>query len=492
MRCGQTEVCYQGLTDQGQCLTDLGDHIETPASADFVTWAPILQGTATETNEFVRRLLHNCLDHHKECRLVGELGLPSRVLSIEDDNGGILVKLVETSGLSGRYCALSHCWGPEDKRPLRTTKKLFKDHLSCIPWETLPPLFQDAITLTRGLDIKYLWIDSLCIIQDDNQDWNNEAKKMAFVYRRATLVIAAADATDSTQRLSNAKRPDSVIFRIPYDAYQGPAQGHYNISRSTSTGGPLRGPLRERGWVFQELYLGRRKIFFTSEGLRWKCSECELDERGNPTDLELTETVSWVSCLQEYSKKHLTYPSDRVFALLGIVGQVGESRSDSFRLESGVWERELEEQLLWRSLEIKNEDLPELPSWSWAATGGEKQWPPVVKSPGVSVQLAESASLFASGILLSASTASTPLRDCCVEHYRVRTRLKEGGKWSIEYALLPGYNGPTDNLPRFLIFNQNKTRQALGLAFFDRRIYHSGYFCFILGSKSRSDNDSLH
>lgn len=316
---------------------------------------------------------------------------------------------------------------------------------------------------------------------------------MAFVYRRATLVIAAADATDSTQRLSNAKRPDSVIFRIPYYAYQGPAQDHYNVSRSISTGGPLRGPLRGRGWVFQELYLSRRKIFFTSEGLCWKCGECELDERGNPTNLKLTENVSWLYCLQEYSKKHLTYPADRIKALLGIVGQLRETRSDSFVLESGVWESELVEQLLWRSLEIRDEDLPGVPSWSWAATGGGKQWAYVFSTSTEphTVQLAESATLSASGRLLGASTASTPLR-CCVEHYQARTRAKEGGKQSMEYTLLPGYNGPTDNLPRCLMFHQSKTRQALGLAFFDRRIYHSGYFCFILGSRSRSLNDSLY
>lgn len=472
--------------------------IETRASADFVDWAPILQDTATETNELVRRLLHNCLDRHEVCRLREpdwEFGLPSRVLSIEDNNGGISVKLVKTSGLSGRYCALSHRWGSEDKRPLRTTKESFKDHLSCIPWDTLPPLFQDAVTLTRGIDIKYLWIDSLCIIQDDTQDWKNEAEKMSVVYRRATLVIAAADATDSTQRLSNAKRPDSVIFRIPNYAYQGPAQGHYNISKSISTRGPLRGPLRERGWVFQELYLSRRKIFFTSEGLCWKCGECELDERGNPTHLKLTENVSWLSCLQEYSKKHLTYPSDRIIALLGIVGQIGELRKDCFVLQSGVWEGELVEQLLWRSLEIRDEDLPGLPSWSWAATGGEKQWvhgATTIDEGRQTVQLAKSGSLCASGELLSASTAPTPLRECCVKHYYARRYAEEVFNRSVNYALLPGYNGPTDKLPRFPIFYRTKTRQALGLAFFDRRIYHSGYFCFVLASGGTFPKDSLY
>lgn len=412
--------------------------IGTPASAKFVTWAPILRGTATETNEVVRKLLHNCIDRHEACRLRepvgdGESGLPSRVLSIEDKDGSISVKLIESHDSSGRYCALSHCWG--SKQPLRTTKKSFKDYLSGIPWDTLPPLFQDAITLTRGLNIKYLWIDSSCIIQDDKQDWENEAKEMSFVYQRATLVIAAADATDSTQRLSNAKRPDSVGFRIPYYTRKGPNLGHYNISRLTSTRGPFQGPLRERGWVFQELYLGRRKIFFTSEGLHWKCGKCELDKRGNPIDMGFTETTSWLHCLQEYSKKHLTHPSDRVIALLGIVGHIKQSRKDSFVLEFGVWERDLVSQLLWRSSEItsRDEDLPNYPSWSWAATGGAKLWaqgaqpyPSPYHAGHQTVQIAESGSLRASGRLFSALTAPTPLRECCVEHHRAKFACQKG------------------------------------------------------------------
>jgi hypothetical protein len=473
--------------------------IETPASTDFVTWAPILQDSAAETTQFVKRLLHNCLDHHEACRFggpVGEFDLPSRVLSIEDNTGGVSVKLVENNGLSGRYCALSHCWGPEDKLPLRTTKKNLNHHLVSIPWDNLPPLFHDAIALTRSLDIKYLWIDSLCIVQDDTQDWMNEAKKMSFVYRRATLVIAAMDATDSTQQLSRAVRPESVTFRVPYYSQEGSAQGSYNIAASIHTSGIMKGPLRERGWVFQELYLGRRKIFFTSGGLRWKCGQCAVNERGNAGDLGLYETMSWLYCLTEYSKKHLTYPSDRITALLGIVDQIGESRSDSFVTEFGVWKHQLVEQLLWRSLEIREEDLPDLPSWSWAATGGAKEWrqrdnlhEAIVNGTAQTVQLAESGSLGASGVLMRATIAPLPMRKCCTGHYLEREHAQGTDFSSFEGSFLPGYAGETHNLLRFPILNATETGQVLGLACFDRWIYHSGCFCFILASARRPFED---
>ncbi|OBR10930.1 Alkyl hydroperoxide reductase thiol specific antioxidant mal allergen [Colletotrichum higginsianum IMI 349063] len=343
----------------------------------FVTRPPILRRSPAEANGLVRKFLHNCLDHHESCRLgqpEEEFELPSRVLSIKDEAGGISVKLVENDGLSGRYCALSHCWGPEDKRPLRTLHGNITDHLASIPWNKLPATFQDAITLTIGLGIEYLWIDSLCIVQDDKKDWFHESKKMASVYRRATLVIAAVSSEDSTQGLSKPERPEPLTFSVPFYTQEGSPQSGYNIAEFQNPWGGIDGPLRERAWAFQEWYLGRRKVFFTSEGINWKCDEIECNERGSDTDLRLYETDSWANCLQEYTNKLLTVPSDRLVALLGISAEMQKSRTDSFVPEFGVWEDNLSEQLLWRPTDMMHENLPGLPSWCWAATGGAKAW----------------------------------------------------------------------------------------------------------------------
>lgn len=475
--------------------------IETPASMDFVSWPPILRGSTEETTELVRKLLHNCLDQHEACRLrdpAGEFDLPSRVLSIEGGTCDVSVKLVENDGLSGRYIALSHCWGSEEKRPLRTTHKNYADHLVSIPLDSVPPLFRDVVALTRSLGINYLWIDSLCIIQDDQQDWLSEAKKMSLVYRRATLVIAAMDSENSTQRLSKAERPDSITVSGPYSTQKGSVQGSYNIAASfTDRSRPLQGPLRERGWAFQELYLGRRKIFFTSDGLRWKCGACGVTERGNETDLGLYEANSWLACLGEYSDKHLTYPSDRITALLGIVAEIGESRSDSFVSEFGVWEDQLVEQLLWRQIETRNEDLPGLPSWSWAATGGRKHWRQLddlheatVNGAAQTVRLAKSGSIGASGVLMRTTMAPLPMRKCCVEHYCERAREADSSTFvsSLEFSVLEDYAGQI-NASTFHIFDPNETSQVRGLAFFDRGMCHAGCFCFILACARRSFND---
>lgn len=458
---------------------------------EFVTWPPILHGNTEETVEFTRRMLQNCQDHHGGCRLEPEWGhdLPSRVLSITESAGEIFVRLTESQGLSGRYCALSHCWGPKDKRPLRTTTTNYPEHLASIPWDSLPPLFQDAITLTMSIGMGYLWIDSLCIVQDDRQDWLEESKKMALVYHGATLVIAAVDSEDSSQRLSKAQRPEPLIVRIPYSAHEMPAQGRYNIAAGTYMQYGVRGPLRERAWAFQEFYLARRKVLFTSEGLGWACVEHEAQERSeNGDELFLFEGSNWLICLGTYSAMRLTFPADRITALLGIVAQMGESRNDRFLAELGVWEDNLVSQLLWKEFTTTEEDLPDLPSWSWAATGGGKQWPEFVhldevllKEAVQAVKLKESGSLNASGVLIRANIATRPLQECCIQDFRI-ARVLEG--W-----ILPGYAARDYNIGRFPILNPDMTRNILGLAVFDRSMHFSECFSFVLASSRRKPDD---
>lgn len=476
--------------------------LETPASMDVVTWPPVLQGSTEETNKLVQKLLHDCLDHHEACSLrdpPGEFNLPSRVLFIEDDTtcGSISVRLVENHGLSGRYITLSYCWGSKEKQPLRTTCENFAAHLVSIPWDSLPTLFRDVITLTRSLDIKYLWIDSLCIIQDDTQDWLNEASKMALVYRQATLMIAAVDSEDSTQRLSKAHRPpEPVTFCVPYYTKEGYHCGSYSVAALfTRHSAALDGPLRERGWAFQEWYLSRRKVFFTSKGLYWNCGIYSVNERAVDEDLELYETVSWQECLTQYSRKHLTYCSDRITALLGIVNQISESRGSLFVSKFGVWEDQLIEQLLWRPVETRDEDdLLNLPSWCWAATGGSKFWQfwsgseeATVVLAAKAVLLADSASLSASGVLIR--TTTTPLLACCTDYYHGKIRLKTTSIGSFEDTLLRGFDGETDTRERFLVFDPSDTSQSFGLAIFDREVYQSGSFCFPLASQHRLVED---
>jgi hypothetical protein len=113
-----------------------------------------------------------------------------RVLKISQ--GGQKVNLHLTKGAAARYLTLSHCWG--SATPLQTTKANIGSHLHNIPLPTLPQLFRDAITLTARLGHKYLWIDSLCIIQDSTPDWDRKSSLMSSIYANSALTLAATKA----------------------------------------------------------------------------------------------------------------------------------------------------------------------------------------------------------------------------------------------------------------------------------------------------------
>jgi hypothetical protein len=111
--------------------------------------------------------------------------LPTRVLDLGKDS----IKLFESQGIDGTYMTLSHCWGSTPF--ITTTKDTIQERKEGIPLEDLPQTFKDAVSLTRNLGIQYLWIDSLCIIQQDTEDWEKEASKMGSVYSHSYLNIAA-------------------------------------------------------------------------------------------------------------------------------------------------------------------------------------------------------------------------------------------------------------------------------------------------------------
>lgn len=145
-----------------------------------------------------------CDTYHTTCK--HELpdqatSLPRRVLDLSKNDGGD-VRLVDGAGLAEKYAALSHCWGGGCS--LKTTLSTLKRHQKHISLDTLPILFQDAVYCARELGIDYLWIDALCIIQHDYQDWRMEAAQMADIYRNAYVTLAATAQASSNYSLFSA------------------------------------------------------------------------------------------------------------------------------------------------------------------------------------------------------------------------------------------------------------------------------------------------
>src|SRR6202000_2965825 len=109
--------------------------------------------------------------------------------------------------------------GPPAKRPLRTKKSNIHEHYRTIPWESLPQTFQDSIALCAEVGVRYLWIDSLCIVQDDVDDWAEESVKMGRIYEEAHFTIAAASASNSSEGLFAVRQPLPLVKVPDYNSH---------------------------------------------------------------------------------------------------------------------------------------------------------------------------------------------------------------------------------------------------------------------------------
>lgn len=149
----------------------------------------------------IRDLRIRCIKEHQQCRNSWKLVSPkrrllTRLLDVGAKRESQTLRVVECKTISRRteYLTLSHCWG--SRRYLTLTTENLQEYTRSIPVAQLPCTFQDAIELTRQLGQRYIWIDSLCILQDSKEDWLKESALMGTVYSQSLLNIAATASSD--------------------------------------------------------------------------------------------------------------------------------------------------------------------------------------------------------------------------------------------------------------------------------------------------------
>lgn len=195
--------------------------------------------------------------------------MPTRVIDVGLGSEPVL-RLIETGNrLRAKYVALSHCWGTITENEKFCAKKENVDQIKKhIDYNRLPKTFQDAVKVTRELKVQYLWIDSICIIQDDNKDWEAESGKMEDVFSSAYCTLAASSAKSSVDGfLEHAREPrDCVTVQSPKHSSLYLCKTIDNFRRDVE-----EAVLNTRGWVFQERALSRRIIHFTSNQIYWEC-----------------------------------------------------------------------------------------------------------------------------------------------------------------------------------------------------------------------------
>jgi hypothetical protein len=377
---------------------------------------PLLKARKAGCSNLIAGWLEDCVDNHSECKIKGTehlLPLPARVIDVGNQTTDPFLYI--TNNKLGRYAALSHCWG---KIPFLTTKKdTLEERRSGISMSSLPKNFTNAIEITRALGIPYIWIDSLCIIQDDSADWEVESSKMASVYQYAQVVLFASNSGDSRGGLWNPEWKSHVnprqvgyrnpkkdqIIQLPYENMNGEFStiiARTMIEHEDIVPGPYLeyespSPLFTRAWGFQEQYLASRGVFFTGKELLWRClstQKCECMEEDNrrpvDEDMDFWERLhspdkiksfgGWRSLMSYYSKKNITYDSDRLPAISGIAKYVQSLGVGEYL--AGFWKDDIYESLLWlpkrvipplakgdssRSTYRRRATDYHAPTWSW-------------------------------------------------------------------------------------------------------------------------------
>lgn len=343
---------------------------------------------------FVSSCLEKCIETHR-CQSKRPGPLLTRILDLSEAPNGHII--LDTTGQGAEpYTALSHCWG--GNLPARTTLENYEAHQHKILITELPRSFQDAIHVTLALGLRYLWIDALCIIQDDINDWEAESQKMASVYGNAHVVIGADSAADSSQGFlddtssMNDDRTYSQIARFvdeEVDIYMTESPFHWNpCSLFSKVGHEFEhrwgaraavSPLSTRAWAFQEQLLARRMLHFTSFEVIWECKagfscECtELEEStsGVTSDDWLLSNKrqmydQWYDAVDVISERRLTHETDRLPCLSGLAALMQENGAGN--LLAGLWEDDLILALCW-GIQSSSMRLypPQAPSWSWAS-----------------------------------------------------------------------------------------------------------------------------
>jgi hypothetical protein len=150
----------------------------------------------TEIFKMLKHWLQQCQCHHRGCNRKTAPKLPTRLINVGTYPSDVVYLINTDKKTAEPYTTLSHCWGRINHLP-KTTKRNIEEHIQGIPLENLPQTFKDAVLVTRELGLKYLWIDSLCIIQGDEEDWDAESSRMAETYENGLLNLAASRSSDS-------------------------------------------------------------------------------------------------------------------------------------------------------------------------------------------------------------------------------------------------------------------------------------------------------
>ena len=373
--------------------------------------------------------MSDCSSNHAICSEQLSSTLPKRLLDIHAHP----IRLVETKDVPKNeispYASLSHCWGT--KELLKTTLETFLDHRKEVPWPQLSRTFQDAVQLTRELGLHYLWIDSLCIIQNDKKDWEEEAKNMGTIYENAEIVLSAARSKDGSDGLFTKRAPAFIVAEMT--GSNGKKQTVYGAGEHREVKFVLSdgdefvaivrdkphhaqwddldmiaqnsegNPLLDRAWAFQESLLAARIVHFAEHEMIFECKtgrRCEctvLDDSTSPMERNLKHQFAaittqpdskakalrfWHQVIETYNSRKLTFETDRMIALSSAAQRIQKIVGGSYAF--GLFAKDIPRSLLWYAVnpgkrQMDTECANRIPTWSWASVIPEQGAAPHIR-----------------------------------------------------------------------------------------------------------------
>ncbi|KAK4096829.1 HET-domain-containing protein [Parathielavia hyrcaniae] len=393
-----------------------------PAAKHIAARDRITDLSTAESFRLARECIGRCLESHEHCPEASlTTVLPDRVVDCCSDPHNPRITL--TNGdQRGPYLALSYVWGAQ--QPMTTTSNI-DDYVSRgIPLSIFPQTIRNAISATRSLGQRYLWVDALCILQDSDADKARQLGEMRRIYRDSHLTLNAACASSTWEGFLAKQRPQRIpTARVPFrdrDHGGGPgaaAAGVVCLARrmDTDSGDASRTywddlePIAYRGWTLQEKLLPPRSLVYASDTLRYHCQTevvgiggalCEpstglrlpravlsdaadLFSAGAPgaersewplAGERKTARQAWLSVVFMYTLRQISNEADKLPAVGGVAEQFARVAGDQYL--AGLWRLSLLFDLLWsvgNDGTDPNNRRPEryrAPSWSWASVNG--------------------------------------------------------------------------------------------------------------------------
>lgn len=377
----------------------------------LATWLGISQmpptsnGLTSEKVSWINDCISECADccHHRQF----SDALPTRLIYVGDRAGNEFgnPRLVITAGQGTsteyfatnhpKYAILSYCWGDSAASTLTTKQTNLEDHLKEIRLEDMAPSCRDAILVTRAIGIEWLWIDALCILQDDREDWEKEASRMAEAYGNAFLTIFPLRSHSSsepflTQRISKdyVDIPFKSIINSTIEGTYTAWNHHYvSYDPMDSLGFDIgASKWNSRGWTLQERMMSLRKLYLGDSGIYFECENKTKRDDGTSAPYPYGYTGEWIhqndlyetwyDQIESYATKLLTFENDILPAVSAIARIISDRTGDDYFC--GLWRSHLAFGLLWDAApfpgelhheeqmnKISSSEAYVGPSWSW-------------------------------------------------------------------------------------------------------------------------------